>query len=101
MLSHSNHVQICDTVDYSPPGSFCPWDYPGRNTGVDYHFLPQRDSMWGFVYSNFSRIRTPKLNDFKGKLERRQCGNRNRVSGRMCVLALKMKDSMAKKFVGH
>ena len=65
---------------------------PGRNTGVDYHFLPQSDSMWGFVYSNFPRIRTPKLNDFKGKLERRQCGNRNRVSGRMWQYCLGFED---------
>ena len=21
-------------MDYSPPGSSCPWDFPGKNTGV-------------------------------------------------------------------
>lgn len=39
--------------------------------------------MWGVVYSNFPKIKTPKLSDFEGKLERRQCGNRRRVSGTM------------------
>ena len=27
-------------MDYSPPGS-CPWNFPGKNTGVDCHFLLQ------------------------------------------------------------
>ena len=27
-------------MDYSPPGS-CPWDFPGKNTGVGCHFLLQ------------------------------------------------------------
>lgn len=59
--------------------------------------------MWGFVYSIFPKIKTPKVSDFEGKLERRQCGNRRRVSGTMCntMLALKMKDFMAKELVGH
>ena len=28
-------------MDYSPPGSFCPWESPGKNTGAGYHFLIQ------------------------------------------------------------
>ena len=28
-------------MDCSPPSSFCPWDSPGKNTGVGCHFLPQ------------------------------------------------------------
>ena len=28
----------CDPMDYSPPGS-CPWDSPGKNTGVGCHAL--------------------------------------------------------------
>ena len=31
---------LCDPTDGSPPGS-CPWDSPGKNTGVGCHFLPQ------------------------------------------------------------
>ena len=31
---------LCDSIDSSPPGS-CPWDSPGKNTGVDCHFLLQ------------------------------------------------------------
>ena len=27
-------------MDCSPPGS-CPWDFPGKNTGVGCHFLVQ------------------------------------------------------------
>ena len=29
---------LCDLIDSSPPGS-CPWDSPGKNTGVGCHFL--------------------------------------------------------------
>ena len=36
-----SHVQLfCNPMDYSYPGS-CPWDFPGKNTGVDCHFLLQ------------------------------------------------------------
>ena len=30
---------FCDPTDCSPPRSFCPWDFPGKNTRVDCHFL--------------------------------------------------------------
>ena len=30
-----------DPIDGSPPGSPCPWDFPGKNTGVGCHFLLQ------------------------------------------------------------
>ena len=29
----------CDPIDGSPPGFPCPWDSPGKNTGVGCHFL--------------------------------------------------------------
>ena len=32
---------LCDPRDGSPPGSPCPWDSPGMNTGVGCHFLLQ------------------------------------------------------------
>ena len=32
---------LCDPVDCSPPGSSCPWDSPGKNSGVGCHFLLQ------------------------------------------------------------
>ena len=32
---------VCDPMDCSPPGS-CPWNFPGKNTGVGCHFLLQR-----------------------------------------------------------
>ena len=28
-------------MDCSPPGSFCPWDFPGKNAGVNCHFFLQ------------------------------------------------------------
>ena len=38
-------LQSCPTLgdptDGSPPGSPRPWDSPGKNTGVGYHFLLQ------------------------------------------------------------
>ena len=32
---------LCDPTDGSPLGSLCPWDSPGKNTGVGCHFLLQ------------------------------------------------------------
>ena len=33
-------LTLCGLMDDSPPGSFFyPWDSPGKNTGVGYHFL--------------------------------------------------------------
>ena len=34
-------LTLCDPIDGSPPGSPHLWDSPGKNTGVDCHFLPQ------------------------------------------------------------
>ena len=38
-------IQSCptlfDPMDYSPPGSTCPWDFPDKNTGVGCHALLQ------------------------------------------------------------
>ena len=34
---------FCDPVDCSLPTLLCPWDFPGKNTGVDCHFLLQGD----------------------------------------------------------
>ena len=32
---------LCDPMDYNPR-LLCPWDFPGKNTGVGCHFLLQR-----------------------------------------------------------
>ena len=32
---------LCNPMDCSPPGSVCPWDFPGKNTGVGCHSLFQ------------------------------------------------------------
>ena len=37
MLSRSSHVQLCDPMDCS----LHPWNFPGENTGVGWHFLLQ------------------------------------------------------------
>ena len=34
------YPSLCDPIDGSPSGS-CPWDSPGKNTGVGCHFLLQ------------------------------------------------------------
>ena len=36
--SHQSCPTLCDPIDGSPPGS-CPWDSPGKNTGMGCHFL--------------------------------------------------------------
>ena len=37
VLSGFSSVQLCDPMDYSLPGSVCPWKSPGKNTGVGCH----------------------------------------------------------------
>ena len=32
---------LCNPMDCSPPDLLCLWDYPGKNTEVDYHSLLQ------------------------------------------------------------
>ena len=44
-------LPLCNPVDYSPPGSSCPWDSLGKNTGVTFHALlqgifPTQASTW-------------------------------------------------------
>ena len=41
-------VYVCQSLSPVPlfvtlPGSSCPWDFPGKNTGVGHHFLLQAD----------------------------------------------------------
>ena len=35
---------LCNPMDYSPPGSFCPWDFLGKNTAVGCFFFSSRGS---------------------------------------------------------
>ena len=37
----SLYLTLVDPMDCSPPGSFCPWDSPGKSTGVGCHALLQ------------------------------------------------------------
>ena len=32
---------LCNPMDYSLPGILCPWDFPGKSTGVGCHRLLQ------------------------------------------------------------
>ena len=38
LLKHLNHLQLFSTL---PARLLCPWDSPGKNTGVGHHFLLQ------------------------------------------------------------
>ena len=40
---HTKSLQLCmcNPVDCSPQSSYCPWDSPGKNTGVGCHALLQ------------------------------------------------------------
>ena len=42
MLSHFSRVRLCATHRQQPTRLPRPWDSPGKNTGVGYHFLLQR-----------------------------------------------------------
>ena len=39
LLSHFSCVQLCATPRRQPTRVPCPWDSPGKNTGVGCHFL--------------------------------------------------------------
>ena len=41
LLSHFSHVRLCATLQMTAHQAPCPWDSPGKNTGVGYHFLLQ------------------------------------------------------------
>ena len=41
LLSHFSCVQICVTSEMVAHQAPCPWDSPGKNTGVGCHFLLQ------------------------------------------------------------
>ena len=47
LLNRFSHVRLCDPIDGSPPGFPCPWNSPGKNTGVGCHFLLQCMKMKG------------------------------------------------------
>ena len=36
-----SRLTLCDPMDYSRTRLLCPWDSPGKNTGVGCHFLLQ------------------------------------------------------------
>ena len=40
-MSAQSCPTLCDPMDCSP-SVICPWDFPGKSTGLDCHFLPQR-----------------------------------------------------------
>ena len=42
MLSCFSHVLLFHPYGLQPARLLCPWDSPGKNTGVDCHFLFQR-----------------------------------------------------------
>ena len=59
LLSRFSRVRLCDPLDGSPRGS-CPWDSPGKNTGVGCHFHLQ--SMKGKSESEVAQS-CPTLSD--------------------------------------
>ena len=49
-------LTLCDPMDCSLPGSFCPWDFPGNSTGAGCHFL-FRGSSWPRDRTDISCLR--------------------------------------------
>ena len=41
VLVTQSYMSLWDPIDYSLPGSFCPWDFPSKHTGVGCHSLLQ------------------------------------------------------------
>ena len=54
VVSSLSRVQLFyNPMDCSPPRLFCPWDFPGQNTGVGCHFLLQgifQTQDWTHIY---------------------------------------------------
>ena len=44
-------LTLCNPMDCSLPGTFCPWNSPGKNTGMGCHFLFQGLDLHITVYS--------------------------------------------------
>ena len=42
LLSRFSRVRLCVTPERAAHQALCPWDSPGKNTGVGFHFLLQR-----------------------------------------------------------
>ena len=42
VLNRFSHVQLLELLWIVARRLFCPWDSPGKNTGVDYHTLLQK-----------------------------------------------------------
>ena len=38
-LVAKSRLTLCDPMDAQPARLLCPWDFPGKNTGVCYHFI--------------------------------------------------------------
>ena len=36
--SYQSCLTLCDPIDGNPPGLLCPWDFPGKSTGVGCHY---------------------------------------------------------------
>ena len=60
---------VCNHMDDSPPGSSSPWHFPGKNTGVGYHFL-----LWGIFPTQ--GLNSHPLHLQVGSLPRSQLGSR-------------------------
>ena len=48
-------------MDCSPPGSSCPWDFPGKNTGVDSLSLLQGDLLDPGIKPRFPALQVDSL----------------------------------------
>ena len=55
LLSSFSCGQLCNRMDCRPPGS-CPWDSPGKNTGVGFHALLQEISPTQGLNEHFFKV---------------------------------------------
>ena len=52
-------LTLCDPMDCSPTRLLRPWDFPGKDTGVGYHFLLQ--GIFPTQGSNLNLLKSPAL----------------------------------------
>ena len=50
---------LCDPIDCSPPRRLCPWDSPGKNTGVGCHALLQTKKKTLYVFFILDKNQRP------------------------------------------
>ena len=99
LLSHFSHVR---PLRRQPTRLLCPWDSPGKNTGVGCHFLLHRWSTG--VQPQINKLKALLFLKIYGKLNvdlKSRCQNSHKVMGFVLLLLLSTASEILSPFRGH